>query len=240
MAVYAIADLHLSQSVGKPMDVFGPVWENHTERIRDNWIRTVRQEDTVVVAGDLSWGLGIGEAEEDLLFLNRLPGRKILIKGNHDLWWMTMNKLKECKERLNLDTISFLFNNAYETEEFVICGTRGWLLESGSSPEDDKIILREAGRLKRSVDAGAELLKEHPEKEMVLFLHYPPAYGNQRSQPILDVVRSSPAKQLYYGHMHHADPSRLIPQIAGIPSRLIAADWLNFQPVRVCPSDQKE
>lgn len=235
MAVYAIADLHLSQSANKPMDVFGPRWENHTERIRENWMRTVGAEDTVVIAGDLSWGLGIKESEADLLFLEQLPGRKIVLKGNHDLWWMTMKKLEECKQGLHLQSLFFLYNNAYETEELILCGTRGWLLENVPSPDDEKILLREAGRLRRSVEAGIRLQEAHPEKEMVVFLHYPPAYGTVRSEPILDVIRESPAKQIFYGHMHQVEPDRLIPQICGIPSRLIAADWLQFQPVRVEP-----
>lgn len=233
MALYVIADLHLSHSVNKPMDVFGPRWANHTARIYENWMNTVGPEDTVVVAGDLSWGIGMCESEEDLLFLERLPGQKIVLKGNHDFWWMTMKKLEENRERLHLDSIRFLFNNAYETEDFIVCGTRGWLLENDPSPEDEKILLREAGRLRRSVEAGIRLQKQHPEKEMVLFLHYPPAYGNQRSGPLLDVIRESPAKQLFYGHMHQVDPDRLISQICGIPAHLIAADWIAFQPVRI-------
>ena len=236
MAVYAIADLHLSHAVDKPMDVFGPRWENHTERIRENWMNTVGPEDTVVIPGDLSWGMDISEAEEDLLFVEGLPGRKILLKGNHDYWWMTMNKLRECTERLGLRTVSFLFNNAYEAEDFVICGTRGWLLDNLPSPHDEQIMLREAGRLRRSVEAGEVLLRDHPEKEMILFLHYPPAYGLQRNPPVLDAVRDSPATQIFYGHMHNADPERLVPQIAGIPSRLVAADWLEFQPMRILPT----
>ena len=238
MAVYAIADLHLSHAVDKPMDIFGPRWERHTERIYEQWTDTVRAEDTVVVAGDLSWGMGIAEAEEDLRFLDALPGRKIVLKGNHDYWWMTMKKLREFRERIGLKTVSFLYNNAFAAEEFVLCGTRGWLLENVPSAQDEKILLREAGRLQRSVDAGRALLEECPEREMLLFLHYPPAYGNQRSGPILDVIRESPATQVFYGHMHNADPARLVPQIAGIPSRLIAADWLQFTPLRLEKSKQ--
>lgn len=233
MSVYAIADLHLSHGVDKPMDIFGPKWERHTERLEKNWRETVRPEDTVILAGDLSWGLGMDEAEEDLLFVERLPGKKILLKGNHDLWWGTMNKLREWKECLGLETVFFLFNNAFVAEDIVVCGTRGWLLENMPSDQDEKVMLREAGRLARSAAEGRKLLDGHPEREMFLFLHYPPAYGNQRNQPILDVIRETSAKQIFYGHMHNADPSRIVPQIAGMPSRLIAADWLQFKPLKI-------
>lgn len=233
MSVFAIADLHLSHSTNKPMDIFGARWENHTEKIRENWLRTVTENDTVVIAGDISWGTYIEEAEEDFRFLESLPGRKIILKGNHDYWWLTMKKLQEFKERLGLHTVEFLYNNAILAEDYIICGTRGWMLENVYTDEDTKIVQREAGRLQMSLQEGRKLQETFPEKEILVFLHFPPAYGNQRSQPIIRVLAENKIKRIYYGHMHNADASRLIPQIAGATSELIAADWLQFCPVKI-------
>ena len=134
MAVYVIRDPHLSFGTQKPMDVFEG-WTDYTDRLKKNWIRLVKDTDTVVLPGDISWGMTLDEALPDFLFLNSLPGRKIISKGNHDLWWPTMKKLDEFKEKNGLDTISFLFNNSYEAESFIICGTRGWNFENGSPDE---------------------------------------------------------------------------------------------------------
>ena len=236
MSVFAIADLHLAHTMNKPMDIFGPRWENHVERLRENWLETVSDGDTVVIAGDISWGMRIEEAEEDFRFLESLPGRKLILKGNHDYWWQTMKKLREFRDRVGAFSVDFLFNNAYEAEQFVICGTRGWTLEPVCGDEDLKIVNRETERLRTSVLAGKQLQAAHPEKELLVFLHYPPAYGSLRCRPICDLLLESGVKRVFYGHMHNADPSRLVRQIAGASSELIAADALGFRPMRILPS----
>lgn len=233
MSVFAIADLHLAHTMNKPMDIFGVRWENHTQKIKENWLATVGEHDTVVIAGDVSWGMRIEEAEEDFRFLEELPGRKLVLKGNHDYWWQTMKKLCEFRDRVGAFSVEFLFNNAYETEEFVICGTRGWTLEHVYNAEDEKIVNRETERLKHSIREGEKLLERHPEKEMLVFLHYPPAYGNLRCRPICDVLQESGVKRVFYGHMHNADRSRLVHQIAGADACLIAADALDFCPMKI-------
>lgn len=219
------------------MDIFGPRWENHTERLRQNWLETVKDEDTVVIAGDISWGLRIEEAEEDFRFLESLPGHKLIAKGNHDYWWQTMKKLQEFRDRVGAQSVDFLYNNAYLAENFVVCGTRGWLLDTQYSDSDAKIVNRETERLRLSLDAGDVLLKAHPEKERLVFLHYPPAYGRLRCKPICDLLLERGVKRVFYGHMHNADPSRLVRQIAGASSELIAADALGFRPMRILPTD---
>ena len=233
MAVFTIADLHLSNSTNKPMDIFGPKWENHAERLRENWQNLVNPEDTVIIAGDISWGMRTGDALSDLQFIESLNGKKIIAKGNHDYWWQTMKKLLEFRDRVGAFSVDFLFNNAYETEEFILCGTRGWTLEHQYNAEDEKIVNRETERLKHTLAAGKALQERSPEKELLVFFHYPPAYGNLRCEPICEVLRENGVKRIFYGHMHNADPERLVRQIAGASSELIAADYLDFCPKKI-------
>ena len=155
--LYAIADTHLSFSVEKPMDVFGARWTNHAERLRENWLKKVRPEDTVVIPGDVSWGISLNEAEADLRFLDDLPGKKLLGKGNHDYWWTTANKMTAFFTEKGFSTLSILYNNAYYADGFIVCGTRGWMSEFGVKAEDERLIAREAQRLELSLQAGQKL-----------------------------------------------------------------------------------
>ena len=162
MSLFAIADLHLSLGVDKPMDVF-PGWAGYVEKLEKNWRENVRPEDTVVVAGDISWGLDISEAKEDFAFLDRLPGTKILLKGNHDLWFSTKTKVEKFFAENGFSTLKILFNNAYEYGDRAICGTRGWM----NDPIEKKVLLRECGRLRMSLEEGKKF-----GKEPLVFLHY--------------------------------------------------------------------
>ncbi len=233
MSTFVIADLHLAQTMNKPMDIFGMRWENHTQKIKENWQKNVSDSDTVVIAGDVSWGMRIEEAEADFRFLQELPGHKIVLKGNHDYWWQTMKKLCEFRDRVGAFSVDFLFNNAYETDEFVLCGTRGWTLEHVYNPDDQKIVDRETQRLRTSIREGKKLQAKSPDKELLVFLHYPPAYANLRLQPICEVLAEEKVGRVFYGHMHNADTSRLVRQIAGASSELIAADHIGFCPVKI-------
>ena len=225
MAVYVIRDPHLSFGTQKPMDVFEG-WTDYTDRLKKNWIRLVKDTDTVVLPGDISWGMTLDEALPDFLFLNSLPGRKIISKGNHDLWWPTMKKLDEFREKNGLDTISFLFNNSYEAENFIICGTRGWNFENGS-PDDEKIILREAGRLRASLRSR----DSESDKEKIVFLHYPPIYQNMASEKIIEVMKEYGVRRCYYGHLHGKTINYAFNgEKDGIKYRLISADSLEFCP----------
>ena len=237
ISVFVIGDLHLSHGTDKPMDVFGLKWNNHTERIRNAWISLVKETDTVIIPGDVSWGMKVSESEGDFLFLESLPGKKIISKGNHDFWWQTMNKLGALMMRLDIKSISFLHNNAYLCEEFIICGTRGWMVDTGYSPEDEKIVNREAERLKLSLNEGKKLQSLYPDKEILCFLHYPPAYGGIECERICAVLREYAVKRCFYGHLHTVAAERLVHQIGTTKLKLIAADWLNFTPFLITPAE---
>jgi hypothetical protein len=211
------------------MDVFGEKWANHTERIKENWLSLVGESDTVIIPGDVSWGMNNSDSKSDFLFLDSLPGKKIISKGNHDFWWQTMKKLNAFMQELNIRSVSFLHNNAYVCEDFIVCGTRGWLLE-GNTPEDEKLINRESERLKKSLDEGLKLREKHPDNEILCFLHYPPAYGGVCCEKICDILKKYRIERCYYGHLHTVVPDRLTHRIGQTQLKLISADSLNFTP----------
>jgi len=231
--LYAIADTHLSLSVDKPMDVFGQRWENHHEKLRDNWLATVGSDDTVVIPGDISWGISLEEAKEDLLFLDALPGRKIIGKGNHDYWWATQSKINAFFAENDIHTISILYNNAYYCENKIICGTRGWINEFGVKTEDERIIKREAARLELSLREGVKLKNEHPDSEILVFLHYPAVFGEFINYDIVDVLYRYGIENVYYGHLHGVKESQLDKEYIDIKFHMIAADYLDFKPMPV-------
>lgn len=224
MSLFAIADLHLSLGVDKPMDVF-PGWAGYVEKLEKNWRENVHPEDTVVVAGDISWGLDISEAKEDFAFLDQLPGTKILLKGNHDLWFSTKTKVEKFFAENGFSTLKILFNNAYEYGDRAICGTRGWM----NDPIEKKVLLRECGRLRMSLEEGKKF-----GKEPLVFLHYPPVFGGGECYEILDVLLEYGIKQVYYGHIHGYSSGYAINGIRnGIDFRLISCDFVQFNPVKI-------
>lgn len=231
--LYTVADTHLSFAVDKPMDLFGTHWENHAERLKEAWCRLVTDADTVVMPGDISWGSSFEEAYADLLFLHELPGRKIIGKGNHDYWWATMNKLSLFKEEKKLTSIDFLYNNAYAVENKIICGTRGWVREFGVKSEDERLIKREAARLELSLREGMKLKEQFPENEVLVFLHYPPLFGEFMNYDILDVLYRYDIKNVYFGHLHNIPPESYHERYLGIEMHLISADYVRFEPQRI-------
>ncbi len=214
-------------SVNKPMDIFGG-WEDHVEKLSENWAKTVSEEDIVVIPGDISWGIDLAEAKDDFAFINALKGTKIISKGNHDYWWSTISKLNGFLEENCFDTIKFLHNNHYRYENYGICGTRGWINET-EVPADAKVLAREAGRLETSIrSAVSEGL------EPIVFLHYPPIYGDEYNYDILDVMYKYNVKKCYYGHLHgKAHKYAICGERDGIDFRLIAGDFVHFEPVKV-------
>lgn len=221
MVLYTISDLHLSLSADKPMTVFKG-WENYVERIRANWQRLVKDEDTVILPGDFSWGLKMQDTLEDFKFLESLSGKKILLKGNHDLWWTTVKKVNEFFEENDIKTISLVFNNAIRVEDKVICGTRGWFYDQS---EDDKIRKRELGRLRRSLEVADEI-----GGEKVVFLHYPPVYGEYVCNDILQLLHEFNIDKIYHGHIHGSGFNSSISEYDGIKFNLISADCIDFTP----------
>ncbi len=221
MALYTMADFHLSFSTEKPMDVFGERWKDHPQKIAERWCLT--DDDTIVLPGDFSWAMDLNQLKDDMEFLHRLPGKKILSKGNHDYWWETMAKLN--RFIADYPSVCFLHNNSYTVGDISICGTRGWTLES--TDEDEKVLNREVGRLKTSLQSA--------EKQPVVFLHYPPLFGELRCEPILEVLQEYGVKECYYGHLHGPGASSLAFQgnADGIDYRLISADALDFTPLKI-------
>ncbi len=225
MSIFAVSDLHLSFSSNKPMNVFHG-WQNHTERIKANWTRLVGENDTVVIPGDISWALKLEEAAADLAFIDSLPGKKIILKGNHDLWWGTMSRLRALLEDRGLTTVEPLFNGAIEAEGFAVCGTRGW---SYDCPADEiKVLKREAGRLETSLSAA-----ESMGLEPLVFLHYPPAYGDYRCDEIFEVLNRHGIKKIWHGHIHGTGKLNCVSEAYGIRLTLLSCDCVDFTPVEV-------
>ena len=230
MAVFTIADPHLSLGGSKAMDIF-PGWDGYVALLEANWRAAVAPEDTVVLAGDISWGMSLEESLDDFRFLDRLPGRKLILKGNHDYWWTTKNKMDRFFEHEGLSTLQILHNNAFAVEGLILCGTRGWIFdgEGTMKPDDRKVLAREAGRLRASLEAGRQL-----EGEPVVFLHYPPVYASQICTEILDLLCAYGIRRCYYGHIHGPACRYAVNGTAfGIEFRLVSGDFLRFQPMKI-------
>lgn len=222
ISIFCIGDLHLSLSVDKPMDIFKG-WDNYTERIEKNWQISVTENDVVVIPGDVSWGLKLEETLEDFKFLNSLPGKKVIIKGNHDLWWNSMTKMTKFLNENELDSISFVHNSCYPVGEYAVCGSRGWFFETEGHSK--KIILREAGRLEASISSAEELgLKP------LVFLHYPPAWNNDVCFELLEVLKKHKIDEVWHGHIHGHQKDFANYSAEGIKFHLISCDCLNFSP----------
>lgn len=223
MAIYALSDLHLSFGVlDKPMDVFGDRWLNYEKRLKENWNKEVNKEDTVIVAGDFCWATYLEDSLADFKFLNELNGRKIMLKGNHDYWWTTLNKLNAFLQENNISNVSFLHNNFYEIENYMICGTRYWAYDE-ETEDNNKIFNRELLRAQLSL----ELAKQHaPEKEIIFVTHYPP------DEKIINVVKKYNVKYWIYGHIHSKYEENLV-RIEGIQTYLTSGDYLEFKPLKL-------
>ena len=228
MALYAIGDLHLSLGVAKPMDVFGGVWEGYTEKLKLGF-STVGPEDTTVLMGDLTWGMDLNQARADFAWIARIPGRKIILKGNHDYWWSTRKKIDAFLAEKGFDSIGVIHNSAVLADGMALCGTRGWLYNA-ESDEDVKIVNREVGRLNASIDDGIR-----QGGDPVVFLHYPPVYDGAECREILDVLVKRGIKTCYFGHIHGSQAARraITGEYAGIKMVLISCDHLKFLPLLV-------
>ena len=227
MALYAIGDLHLSFEADKPMDVFGKAWTGYVDKLRAG-LSKIGPEDTTVLLGDLSWSMDLEHARADFAFINAIPGRKIILKGNHDYWWTTASKFyKFCAEQ-DFSELWILNNNCYPFGDFAICGTRGWFFEEEKgSAHDEKILNRELIRLESSLQAAGE-------REKICFLHYPPVYRGYRCQPILDLLHRYGVRQCWYGHLHSESHRLAVTgDFEGIDFRLVSADYVNFTPILV-------
>lgn len=230
MALYAIGDFHLSFTVNKPMDVFGEEWKDHVKKIEKNWNKKVRESDTVLITGDHSWGRNLEECKEDLEFIMKLPGRKILLRGNHDMFWDAKKT-----ERLNKQfegKLSFLQNNYYTYREYALVGTKGYAYEVKDSPEHfQKLIDREAGRLRESFEKA----KKDGYEKFLMFLHYPPTSIGEEESIFTKMAEEYKAEQVIYSHCHGQDryQDSFIGEVNGICYHLVSGDYLKFKPMKI-------
>lgn len=235
MALYVIGDLHLCLGAPKPMDVFGGAWVGYMDKLKEG-LSVIGAEDTTILLGDLSWALGLSEAKADFAWMNEhIPGKKIIVKGNHDYWWNTVTKFDAfCRENGWAD-FHILNNNCYFYDGIALCGTRGWFFEEERSGEhDEKVFRRELIRLETSLKAAGDLPK-------TVFLHYPPRYKGYECTEILDLLKKYDVRRCFYAHLHGA--SHALAQEGvwdGVEFRLVSADRLHFKPFKVIDTCEKE
>ena len=232
--IYTIGDLHLSFKENKPMSVFGENWNHHDEKIRKDWLEKVKNEDLVVLPGDFSWAMYLKDTDEDFKYINELPGKKLLLKGNHDYWWETLTKMREFLKENNFEGIDFLYNNSYEYEGKVIVGARGWTMTD--TEEDIRLFKREAMRLELSIQDGIKKYGE--DKEYIAFTHYPPIIKstliNNELNDMLRILMKYNIKKCYYGHLHSTSIKEAVEgEHFGINFKLVSADGLDFKLIKI-------
>ena len=232
MSIYTIGDLHLSFEMNKPMDIFGVNWEGHFEKIADSWIENVTENDLVVLPGDFSWAMDLKDTVEDFKYLSRLPGKKLLLKGNHDYWWGTLKKMREFIKENEFGNIDFIQNNSFLFDDKIIVGTRGWIYDS--KLENIKILKREKLRLEMSINDGIE--KYGDNREIIVFMHYPP-FGKEEislEYDLKEVLKDYNVKKCFYGHLHGASCDDAIQgEFDNVEYVLISSDYLDFKLYKV-------
>ena len=227
MALYAIGDLHLCLGAPKPMDIFGGAWVGYMDKLKEG-MSVITPEDTTILLGDLSWALDMDHAVEDFAWINQIPGKKIILKGNHDYWWSTVAKFNKFCEANGFTDMHLLNNNCFEYDDWAICGTRGWFFEEERhGAHDEKVFKRELIRLETSLKAAGE-------KQKMVFLHYPPRYKGYECKEILDLLEKYQVRRCFYGHLHGGRHKLAMEgQWDGVEFRLVAADYIGFKPYLV-------
>lgn len=228
MNIYAIGDLHLSlfSPQEKQMDVFGDRWKNHWDKIKQDWINKVNNNDLVLIAGDISWAMKLSQAKTDLDAICDLPGSKIFVRGNHDYWWNSAAKIKNV-----LSENSYIIqNNSIEIDDYIICGTRGWIFPTDSSftDTDEKIYQRELGRLKLSLDS----IKDRKNKHLIVLMHYPPIYEDFKQTEFESLLSAYQVNDVIFGHLHGAILNSINLRdytYNNIRYNLVSADYLDFK-----------
>ena len=232
MSIYVIADLHLSFNDPKPMSIFGSNWENHEEKIKKDWLGKVKKEDTVLLLGDFSWAMHLRDTLKDFEYINNLPGKKIMLRGNHDYWWATKTSMETFLVENNIKNIDFLQNNSIEVENKIICGTRGWTLANVDTENSRKMINRECIRLELSIQDAISKCKDG--QEVIVCMHYPPIVkSNQMSNELTEFIRimkKYDIKRCFYGHLHGTSINEAVRgNVFGINLELVSADGLDFK-----------
>ena len=227
MALYAISDLHLALNVHKPMDIFGERWLNHDEKIMENWIKKITDEDTVLIAGDISWSMKAEDSKADLDWIDSLPGKKIISKGNHDYWWSSISKLNAMYENMK-----FIQNNFYTYNDYAICGTRGWVSPDSDkfTEKDAKIYAREAIRLRLSLESAKKL----GYSKIIVMIHYPPFNEGDDESEFMKIFKEYNVEKVIYGHLH--GPGRFKAKtglINDIEYIMTSCDFIDFDPVKI-------
>lgn len=227
MALYAIGDLHLCLGAPKPMDIFGGAWVGYMDKLKSG-MSVIGPDDTTVLLGDLSWSLDLPNASADFAWINEIPGRKIILKGNHDYWWSTAAKFQKFCIENDFENLHLLNNNFFEYEGYAICGTRGWFFEEERSGQhDEKVFKRELIRLETSLKAAGERPK-------LVFLHYPPRYKGYECSEILSLLEKYEVRRCFYGHLHGGSHKLATEGLwDGVDFRLVAADYIGFHPYKV-------
>ncbi len=233
MSIYAIGDLHLSFGKNKPMNIFGEKWENYEEKLEKNWNEIVKDEDVVLLPGDFSWATYLKDTIQDFEYLNKLKGKKILLKGNHDYWWTTLKSMREFLKENNFSNIDFIFNSSFECDEAMIVGTRGWSLNETENSE--KMLKREVSRLELSIKNAIE---KNNNKKIICMMHYPPITRNmiemKQESEYLNIMKKFNIKDCIYGHLHAKSYNDSIEGLVdGINLRLVSSDYLEFKPVKI-------
>ena len=234
MSMYTIGDLHLSFKENKPMSIFGDNWKNHEQKIKKDWMEKVKEDDLVILPGDFSWATYLEDTDEDFKYLNELPGKKILLKGNHDYWWTTLKSMRRFIVDNKFENIDFLYNNAYLYENYILAGTRGW--NQTEDQEDKRLFAREVLRLELSIKSGIEEFGE--DKEIIIFTHYPPISKNKvfqhETNDMIEMMKKYNIKKCYYGHLHGASINDAFEgEYQGIDFKLVSADGLDFKLYKV-------
>ena len=229
MAIYTIGDLHLSLKHPKPMDIFGNNWENHEEKIKQDWLSKVTENDLVILPGDFSWETYLKETDKDFEYINNLPGQQLLLKGNHDYWWTTVSSMRNFIKENNFENIDFIYNNSYEFENYLIAGTRGWSVKEEGN---EKMLNRETIRLDLSLQDATK--KYGTEKEILVFMHYPPITQTdlqQNQEPeFVRIMKKYNVKKCFYGHLHSTSINDAVEgNYFGIDFKLVSSDSLNFK-----------
>ena len=231
MSIFVIADLHLSFKNPKPMDIFGDNWTKHEEKIKKDWNEKVKEEDLVVLPGDFSWATYIEDTIPDFEYLNSLPGKKIMLKGNHDYWWTTVTSMRKFLKENNFQNIDFLYNNSFEYENKILCGTRGWSLVDEEI--DEKLINRELGRLELSLQEGGQKTVSGALPHV-----QPPITKNkilsEEEMKFIELMKKYNVKRCYYGHLHgNSIYDAVEGKIQGIELKLVSADGLDFKLIKI-------
>ena len=229
MSIYAISDLHLSFNTNKPMDIFG--WNDYEEKISQDWRTNVKEEDLVLLPGDFSWEMKLENTYKDFQFINNVPGKKLLLKGNHDLWWTTLKRMREFLKEKEFNNIDFIYNNSYEFENYIIAGTRGWNLVS-ENIDDKKIKDRELLRLENSIIDGIQKYGE--DKPIIVCMHYPPLLKDLKNNEFTKILEKYNVKYCLYGHLHGKSHMNVFDGIYNnVNYKMVSCDYTGFKLIKI-------